>query len=235
MYQGETVLVTGASRGLGRQLCEHFLAHGGDVIGISRAPATLIHERYRHFEADIGDEPAVRRVFSAIRAEQRAVSILINNAGVATSQFTLLMPTASAEGMLRTNFLGAFVVARECGQLMLRRRYGRIINISSVTVPLGPLGGAIYSASKAALTQFTKVLARELASYNITCNVLGVSAIETDMWKDLSTDRLQSMIDSLPLKRPATLADVANVVDFFAHRASSAITGQVVYLGGVSP
>ena len=90
----------------------------------------------------------------------------------------------------------------------------------------------MYSASKAALTQFTQVLAREVADYGITCNVLGVSAIETDMWKDIAKEKLMSLLQTLPQKDVATLGDITNVIDFFSSRASGAVTGQVVYLGG---
>ncbi len=235
MYAGETVLVTGASRGLGRQLCEHFLAGAGRVIGVSRAPSTLSHSAYRHFEADVADDAAIRQVLAAVRADGAGVSVLVNNAAVAASQFTLLMQTSAAEGMLRTNVLGSFIVARECAQLMLKQRYGRIINISSMTVPLASVGSGIYSACKAALAQFSRVLAREVAPYNITSNVLGVSAIDTEMWRALSDEKRREMIEALPLKRLATLADVTNVVDFFARRESGGITGQTMYLGGVSP
>lgn len=115
---------------------------------------------------------------------------------------------------------------------MMKQKYGRIVNMSSMMVPLRPAGGAVYSASKAALTQFTQVLAKEVAHYGITCNVLGVSAIETDMWNDIPKEKLMSLLQGLPQKEPAKVEDITNVIDFFSSRASGAVTAQVVYLGG---
>jgi 3-oxoacyl-[acyl-carrier protein] reductase len=158
--------------------------------------------------------------------------VVINNAAIAASQFVALTPTVKVEEIFRTNFLGSFTVCREAVRLMMKQKYGRIINMSSMMVPLRPAGGAVYSSSKAALTQFTQVLAKEVADYGITCNVLGVTAIETDMWQDISSERLMSLLESLPQKQPATLDDITNVIDFFSSKTSDAVTGQVVYLGG---
>jgi 3-oxoacyl-[acyl-carrier protein] reductase len=232
MYRGQVVLITGASKGLGRMLVEHFAMRNAAVIGFSRSPGSFDHENYRHFPVDIRDEPRVRAAFGSIRSEFGRLDVLINNAGIAASQFVVLTSTASAADILETNVLGAVTVSREAVRLMMKHKYGRIINISSMMVPLRPVGGAVYSASKAALTQFTQVLAKEVASYGITCNVLGISAIETDMWKDIAKEKLAMLIDELPLGRAASLEDVTNAVDFFSSTSSGAVTGQVMYLGG---
>lgn len=232
MYRGQVVLITGASKGLGSKLVEHFAMQNASVIGFSRSPGEMSHASYRHFPVDIRDDDQVRAAFGTIRSEFGKLDVLINNAAIAASQFTALTPSASAEDVFKTNFLGSFTVSREAVRIMMRQRYGRIVNMSSMMVPLRPAGGAVYSASKAALTQFTQVLAKEVADYGITCNVLGVSAIETDMWKDIAKDKLMSLLQGLPQKKVATLEDVTNVIDFFASKASGAVTAQVVYLGG---
>jgi 3-oxoacyl-[acyl-carrier protein] reductase len=232
MYDGQVVLITGASRGLGSKLAEHFATRNASVIGFSRSQGGLEHARYSHFCVDVREEQQVRDAFATIRSDFGRLDILINNAAIAASQFTVLTPTASAEDIFKTNFIGSFTVCREAARMMMQQKYGRIINMSSMMVPLRPAGGALYSASKAALTQFTQVLATEVAEYGITCNVLGVSAIETDMWKDIAKEKLMSVLQGLPQKRVATLEDITNVIDFFSSKASGAVTAQVVYLGG---
>ena len=232
MYQGQVVLITGASKGLGAKLADHFLTQHATVVGISRTPRELKHDCYRHHPIDIGDEKQVQAVFRQIRDDYGKLDVVINNAGIAVSQFVALTATATAEDVFRTNFLGSFTVCREAVRLMMKQKYGRIINMSSMMVPLRPAGGAVYSASKAALTQLTQVLAKEVASYGITCNVVGVTAIETDMWKDIPKEKLMSLLETLPQKEVAMLEDITNVIDFFASKASGAVTGQVVYLGG---
>jgi 3-oxoacyl-[acyl-carrier protein] reductase len=232
MYTGQVVLITGASKGLGSKLAEHFAMRNASVVGFSRSPGTLEHAKYRHFCVDVRDEPQVRAAIGEIRSEFGKLDVLINNAAIAASQFVALTPTAAAEDVFKTNFLGNFTVCREAVKVMMKQKYGRIVNMSSMMVPLRPAGGAVYSASKAALTQFTQVLAKEVAEYGITCNVLGVSAIETDMWKDIAKEKLMSLLQQLPQKEVATLEDVTNVIDFFASKASGGVTGQVVYLGG---
>ncbi len=232
MYDGQVVLITGASKGLGSKLADHCLTQNASVIGFSRTQGELKHDRYRHFCVDVGDSSQVHAAFGEIRADYKRLDVLINNAGIAASQFVALTPTATVEEVFKTNFVGSFTVCREAVRLMMKQKYGRIINMSSMMVPLRPAGGAVYSASKAALTQLTQVLAKEVADYGITCNVLGVTAIETDMWKDISREKLLSLLATLPQKEAATLKDITNVIDFFSSRASGAVTGQVVYLGG---
>ncbi|TWW08967.1 oxidoreductase [Planctomyces bekefii] len=233
LYKDQVIALTGTSRGIGKMLAQDLVERGAIVLGFSRSEGTINHPQYQHFAVDISEEKPVETIFRSIKKQCGKIDILINNAGVAKSQFTLLTPLAHAEEVMRINFLGAFLMAREAGKIMMSRKFGRIINISSMTVPLAPEGGAIYSASKSALTQLTHTMAKELASYNITCNLLGISAIETEMYQTLSRDKLDAMINSLPLKKPATIADITNVIDFFARRESSNITSQIVYLGGV--
>jgi 3-oxoacyl-[acyl-carrier protein] reductase len=232
VYQGQVVLVTGASKGLGAKLVSHFVKQSASVIGFSRTAGELKHDNYRHFCVDVGDEKQVHAAFGEIRAGYGRLDVVVNNAGVAASQFVALTPTATVEEIFKTNFFGSFTVCREAVRLMMKQKFGRIINMSSMMVPLRPAGGAVYSASKAALTQFTQVLASEVADYGITCNVLGVTAIETDMWKDIPKEKLMSLLQTLPQKEVATLEDITNVIDFFSSRSSGAVTGQVVYLGG---
>lgn len=232
MYHDQVVLITGSSRGLGAMLTRHFLEQGATVVGFSRAPGPIKHDRFKHHGVDIRDEKQVKDAFAVLRAEHGKLDVLINNAAVPASQFAALTTLASAEDVFRTNFIGSFVVTREAVKLMMPRKYGRIVMLSSMMVPLAPAGGGMYSASKAALTQFARVLAKETAEQGITCNVLGVSAIETDMWKGIPREKLMALLETLPQKKLASAEDLFNAVDFLAGKCSGAITSQTLYLGG---
>lgn len=232
-YSGRVVVVTGASRGLGALLVHHFLGGGAVVVGMSRGPATVTLTGYTHHEVDVGDADAVRAAFVAIGRVHGRVDVLVNCAAVLTSIHAMLMPAERAEEMVRTNFLGAFYVSREAAKLMRKRKSGRIINIGSMAVTLEPVGDSVYAATKAASMTLTGILAKELAGYGITVNTLAVSAVETDMLRQLPRDQVDRVVAGLPLARMATLADIANVIDFFASPASDYVTAQTIFLGGV--
>jgi len=230
--QPPVVLVTGSRKGIGRALAERFLAQGAIVEGCSRTPADWEAEGYHHHIADVLNEEQVRTMMASIRERHGRLDVLVNNAGVASMNLSLLMPLDSARRVMEINFLGTFLLCREAAKLMQRRRYGRIVNLATVAVPLKLDGEAVYAASKAAVITFTEVLAREVAGYGITCNVVGPTVIQTDLVKSVPQNMIDKLLSRLPLKRLATFDDVANVVDFFASPASGMVTGQVVYLGG---
>ena len=231
-YIDKTVLVTGSRTGLGRSLAQYFLDLDATVIGMSRQPGTIVHPCYSHYECDIRNVDALQTAFKSI-GSKTDLNIVINNAGVLDSQHSILLRASSAEDMLMTNLLGSFLVSREAAKIMKRVGAGRIINISSMAAVLEPIGDSIYAACKAGLTTMTNVMAREFASYGITCNTLGVTAIETEMLDQLPRDKVNDIIANLPLPRYAQEDDVFNVVDFFASTRSSYITAQTIYLGGV--
>ena len=235
LHGGKTVLITGARRGVGKLLRDHFLAQDARVIGFSRhADDANQIEGYTSLAVDVGDAESVAQGFAQVRKRFGAIDILVNNASVLTSQYALILPASSAEAMLSTNVLGSFLVAREAAKLMRKRKWGRIINISSMAARLQPAGDAVYAASKAAMEVLANVMAREFAPFNITCNTLGITAIETDMLAALPADKIDAIIAALPLPRKAVADDILNVIDFFASERSSYITAQTVYLGGVN-
>lgn len=227
------VLVTGASKGIGRFLVGHFLRQGFRVVGCSRGDSDLLDPGYRHFQVDVRDEKQVARMLKEIGREYQRLDVLINNAGTASMNAALLTPLKTAEAVLQTNFLGTFSVSREAAKMMIRHRSGRIINFSSVAVPLRLEGEAVYAASKAAVEMLTRVLAREVASWGITVNAVGPSPMETEMLRGVPKRKLKAVVDQLAIKRMGTFEDVANAVDFFVRPESGGVTGQVIYLGGV--
>lgn len=233
-YGAKIVVITGSSRGVGFELTKYFLAHGATVVGLSRGGKTLSHPFYHHFSIDIGNASEVQMAFLDVSKRFSRVDVLINNASVLTSQYSLVLPASRAEEMIRTNLLGTFLVSREAAKIMKKNKFGRIINIGSMAASLEPAGDSVYAACKAGVSTLANVMAREFSLYNITCNTLGISAIETEMLKQLPKDRIDSVISSLPLPRYATIEDIINVIDFFASERSSYITAQTIFLAGVN-
>lgn len=232
-HAGRGVVVTGARRGLGRAIAQHFLDHGAVVGGLSRGPATIEHANYRHVEADIRDADAVRRAFLALARDIGHVDVLINNAGVLAAAHAILMPASAALEMVQTNLLGTLYASREAAKVMRRSGGGRIVNISSMAVPLEEPGDSVYAATKAAVTTMAGVLAREFSGFNITCNTVGVTAIETDMLNQIPREKIDAVVRALPIPRYAEPDDVFNVIDFLVSERSGYITAQTIYLGGV--
>lgn len=227
-------LVTGSRRGLGRFLCEHLLGRGYRVVGCSREAADWESEGFDHQQVDVTDEAQVEALLRRIRRSYGRLDAAINNAAIASMNHVFLTPGASVEKMMATNVLGTFLVSREAAKIMRRKKFGRIVNVSSVAVPMRLAGQAVYNSSKSAVEKLSQTMARELAEYGITVNVVGPGPIDTDMIRGIPQEKIDSLVSSLPVQRLTSFNDVGNVVDFFLRAESAAITGQVVYLSGVS-
>jgi 3-oxoacyl-[acyl-carrier protein] reductase len=238
MYKDKVVLVTGSSRGVGLEIANHFLKHHATVIGISKGNSKIENPNYHHFSLDIGDPAAIANCFSTQIAKKfKRLDIVINNAAVLTSQFSMIMPIKNAVDMVNVNLLGVFFVSREAAKLMRNKEPGRIINIGSMAVSLEPVGDSVYAATKAGINTLANIMAKEFASYNVTCNTLSISAIETDMLQqhsEVAQIKIKEIIKNLPIPRQAVIDDVLNVIDFFASDRSSYITAQTIYLGGIN-
>lgn len=230
----KTLVITGTRTGIGKHLTEHYLQAGWQVAGCSRGAASIDHENYRHFNVDVADEPAVVAMARSIRSEFKSVDALINNAGIASMNHALLTPAATVERILQTNVTGTFLFCREMAKLMRRSKSGRIVNFSTVAHPLKLEGEAIYAASKAAVESLTRVLARELATMSITVNAIGPTPIATDLIRGVPEAKIEALLARQPIPRLGEARDVINTIDFFLRPESDFITGQVLYLGGVS-
>jgi len=226
-------LITGARKGIGAHLVEHYLTQGHQVVGCSRRPASFQADGYQHFCLDVSDEAAVRNMFGEISSRHGRLDVLINNAGISSMNHTLLTPTKTAQEILSTNFLGTFVMCREAARLMRKHGFGRIINFATVATPLKLEGEAVYAASKAAVINFTQIIAREFAEFGITANVIAPTPIQTDLIKSVPEEKLKALVKRQAIKRLGEFRDVTNVLDFFIRRESDFITGQVLFLGGV--
>lgn len=226
-------VVTGSSRGIGRFLAEHYLERGHAVVGCSRKLLEWSPDGYTHHAVDVSRPDDVTAFFRALRREHGRLDHLVNNAGIASMNHSVVTPASTVERVLDTNVLGSFLFMREAAKLMKRRTYGRIVNFTTVAVPLKLAGEAVYAASKAAVESLTAILAKELAGFGVTVNAVGPSPVETDLIRSVPDDKIQELLERQAIPRHGTFEDVANVVDFFLSRDSSMITGQVLYLGGV--
>jgi len=233
MAENKVVLITGTRKGIGRALVEHYAGRGCHVVGCSRSPFEGEFPNYRHYCLDVGDELAVKRMFSEIRKHHGRLDVLINNAGVASMNHSLLTPISAVNKIMGTNFTGTFLFCREAARLMQLHRYGRIVNFATVAVPLKLEGEAVYAASKAAVISLTQILARELADFGITVNAIGPAPIKTDLIRGVPPEKLDALIERQAIKRYGESRDVIQVIDFFVQPASDFVTGQVIFLGGV--
>jgi 3-oxoacyl-[acyl-carrier protein] reductase len=234
MSERPVILITGTRKGIGRDLALHYLDRGFHVVGCSRQPADLEAENYWHHCLDVGDESAVRRLMADVRERLGGLQAVINNAGVAAMNHALLTPMETVRSILDTNVLGTFLLCREAAKLLRSAPHARIVNFTTVAVPLRLGGEAIYAASKAAVEMLTRVLARELGPLGITCNAVGPTPIETDLIRGVPRAKIDRLVASQAIPRLGQPTDVANVIDFFLRPESDFITGQVIYLGGIS-
>jgi 3-oxoacyl-[acyl-carrier protein] reductase len=226
-------VVTGSRKGIGKALARHYCKKGHIVVGCSRKPVDWSEPGYHHYLADVSDEEAVMTMFGALRKEFGRIDNLVNNAGVASMNHTLLTPMSTVRAILETNVVGTFLFCREGARLMANSQRGRIVNFSTVAVPLKLNGEAMYAASKAAVVTLTSILAQELASMRITVNCVGPTPIDTDLIRTVPKVTIQSLVDRQAIRRRGSFDDVIHVVDFFLAEHSDFVTGQTIYLGGV--
>jgi 3-oxoacyl-[acyl-carrier protein] reductase len=237
----QVALVTGASRGLGKAIAIALAAEGASIAAVARSEEALKEtlETIRAtggtaepYALDVADDKTVEAAVEKIAVRFGRVDILVNNAGVTRDGLLMRMKSEDWDAVINTNLKGAFHLTKQVGRLMVRQRAGRIINISSVIGLMGNAGQANYAASKAGLIGFSKSVAREFASRNITCNVVCPGFIETDMTRGLGDDLRKKLLERIPLQRLGQPEDVAGTVAFLCSPAASYITGQILTVDG---
>lgn len=237
----QVALVTGASRGIGRQVALNLSSHGAAVILASRSreDSEVVAESIREqggkalaIQMDVGEPDQVENALAHVKEHFERVDILVNNAGITRDNLLLRMKVGEWRQVLNVNLDGVFYVTRKVVTGMLRQRYGRVINITSVVGQMGNPGQVNYVASKAGIIGLTKALAREVASRNITVNAVAPGFIETDMTANLKEQIRDQLKDNVPLKRLGTVEDVAYGVLFLASKEAGYITGHVLNING---
>jgi 3-oxoacyl-[acyl-carrier protein] reductase len=225
-----SVLVTGGNRGIGLAIARR-LAAGGDRVTVTSRSGEQV-EGLATVACDVRDMASVEDAFAKVEADQGPVEVLIANAGVTHDQLLALMSEDAFTSVLDTNLTGAYRVAKRAVRPMMRLRHGRLIFISSVVGLLGSAGQANYAASKAGLVGLARSLARELASRNITSNVVAPGFVDTDMTAVLPEERKAAILAQVPLGRLASAEEIADVVAFLASDGAGYITGAVIPVDG---
>jgi 3-oxoacyl-[acyl-carrier protein] reductase len=238
---GHVALVTGASQGIGRA-CALKLASAGAAVAVAARNQEKLNELVNEitaaggkaaaFPLDVGDEEQIKSAAKAAIAQFGKIDILVNNAGITRDQLVMRMKRADWDAVLQTNLTSAYLATQQVIGSMLKQRWGRIINVSSVFGQMGQAGQANYAASKAGLIGLTMAIAREVGSRNITCNAIAPGFIETAMTAALSGEFKQTAVKQIPLGRVGSVDDVAAAVEFLASEGASYITGHVLNVNG---
>lgn len=235
-FQDQVVVITGASRGIGRAIAEAFASEGAKVACIATtqagADATAAAISGRGYALDVSNAAEVDAVFAQIESDLGTPQVLVNNAGITRDTLMLRMKEEDWDRVLEVNLKGAFNCCKTVAKPMMKARTGRIVNITSIVGITGAAGQANYAAAKAGMIGLTKSLAKELGSRGITCNAVAPGFIETDMTAELSEEMREGVIKNAPAGRLGSGADIANAVLFLASPESGYITGQTLVVDG---
>jgi len=237
-FDGKVVLVTGASRGIGRATAEAFVARGAKVIGTAtsesgaEAISSYLGSNGKGFMLNVVDRQSIDRVLAAICAEFGQIDILVNNAGITRDSLLMRMSDDEWQDIINTNLTSVFRLSKAVMRAMMKKRFGRVITIGSVVGTIGNAGQANYAAAKAGLIGFSKSLAREVASRGITVNVVAPGFIETDMTRALTDDQRASILPSVPANRLGDAQEIASAVVFLASDEAGYITGETLHVNG---
>jgi 3-oxoacyl-[acyl-carrier protein] reductase len=239
--QGQVALVTGASRGIGKSIADDLGAAGATVVGTatSESGAEEISARFaaagingRGVVLDVSDRESAAVLVKDIAANEGAVTVLVNNAGITRDNLLIRMKDEEWDSVISTNLAGVFSLSKACLRGMMKAQGGRIINIASVVATMGNAGQSNYAAAKAGIIGFSKSMAREVGSRNITVNVIAPGFIQTDMTDALGDEARDALQSQIPLGRLGQPADISNTVLFLASGAGAYITGATLHVNG---
>lgn len=235
---GQVALVTGASRGIGRAIAEALAEAGARVIGTATTPAGAqaigewLGSRGRGAVVNVADATSVEALLADLEAQNEMPTILVNNAGITRDGLLLRMKPEDWDQVIATNLTSVFRLSRGCLKHMMKQRHGRIVTITSIVGAIGNPGQANYAAAKAGLIGFSKSLAREVASRNITVNAVAPGFIDTDMTRALDETQRKALADGIPLARLGEPADIAAAVLYLVAPSGAYLTGQTLHVNG---
>ena len=236
--EGKIALVTGASRGIGRAVAESLVQAGAVVIGTATsekgaaAIQTYLGDKGFGMVLNVTDNQSVADLYSQIKEKAGDVDILINNAGITRDNLLMRMKDDEWQDIIDTNLTSLFKLSKPVMRSMMKKRFGRIISIGSVVGTMGNAGQVNYSAAKAGLIGFTKSLAREVASRQITVNAIAPGFIQTDMTDELTPEQQQAIMSQVPMERLGQAQEIANAVLFLASDSAAYITGETLHVNG---
>lgn len=229
MTDPRTILISGSSRGIGLGIARYFLDRGHRVRGCSRSDGVLTDANYGHRTLDVADERAVRSWVASVAGECGGIDVAVCSAGIVGSSLMMsVTPSATFDEFAATHMRGTFLVCREVSKVMVRQRFGRIVNLSSPAVAWHLPGAAAYAATKAGVEEMTRVLATELAATGVTCNAIRPGLVMTDAARALGEERIEQLLARQTIRRAVSVDELCNVIEFLAAPASSAITGQTL-------
>ncbi|MDX1404048.1 MAG: 3-oxoacyl-ACP reductase FabG [Woeseiaceae bacterium] len=238
ILQGRIALVSGASRGIGAAIAATLASCGATVVGTATSDAgaeaisKALGTGHRGAVLDVADDKSVQQLLDDINKNEGAPTIVVNNAGITRDNLLMRMKAEDWDAVLSTNLSGVYRVCKAALRGMMKAKYGRIINVASVIAVMGNAGQANYAAAKAGIIGFSKSMAREVGSRNITVNVVAPGFIDTDMTRVLGDEQRQGMLDQVPLGRLGEASEIADAVAFLASDAAAYITGETLHVNG---
>lgn len=224
------IVVTGASRGLGRAICERLIGAGIEVMGLSRDIAGC---PFPSLSCDVSSYEQVKEIARKLKRDGQTVAGLINAAGIASMNLAVATPAETTRRIMEVNLLGTIYCCQSFAPLMIRSKSGAIINFSTIAVALGLKGESIYAASKAGVEGFTRAFAREMADFNVTVNCVAPGPIATDLLKGITAAQIQKIVSRQIIPRQYTPAAVCDLVELLLDTRSKSLSGQVFHVGGV--
>lgn len=231
----QIMIVTGTSRGVGRKVAEYYLSTGWQVIGCSRDDSDSIkHINYKHFSIDISKEEDIHFLFKNIKKTYKRLDVLINNAAISSENYVMSLKAEEIDNTFKVNTQASMLIAKEAHRAMRKSKFGRIINISSLHANICCPGASVYGASKAALEQFSRIMAREVIFDRVTVNTLSLSVVEeSGMLDSINMEIVEKILDLTITKEKLKLLDITHAIDFLISPNARLITGETLHIGGI--